>query len=90
MFADWDRVENELRTLLANHREPSGLHDWALVEAAHTEGVIGDATVNNLQGTHVLLRLAAHESNRVTAKRAQEFTDLVDAVLCSMRNPPAA
>lgn len=90
VFADWARIEDELRTMLADHRNPSGLEDWELVEVAHAEGVISDASLNSLQGIHVLRRLASHESERVTPQKAREFTDLVDAVIYAMRNPPAA
>lgn len=89
VFADWARIEDELRSMLANQRDAAGLDDWQLVEAAHDEGVISDATVNNLQGIHVLRRLASHEQERVTAQKAREFNDLVDGVIYAMHNPPA-
>jgi hypothetical protein len=87
----YSRIERELRTMLANppvdiHLDLDRLGAPSLANLAVQRGRLNPQTAEAMHGLNVLRNLAAHgQAGDLTAERALEYLDLVDAVLLSIR-----
>ena len=84
------RVERRVREILVEANlapsRPIGVRQLAR-EAAH-HGLISNESVRAIEGITVMRNLAAHgPSSDITADRAREYLDLVDAVMFGLVPP---
>jgi len=85
------RIESQLRELLAGVEPEAAQRQGGLglARLAHRRGLLGDETLNAVEGLAVLRNLAAHgRADEIGTQRALDYLALVEAVLFALRSGP--